>query len=148
MSDEVRVVIDTNVFVSSLASPKSMPKQAIDVAFEVATLLVSDATLTELVDVLHRPKFIRYFRLPDARNIIDRLANEAVFVPVAHSAKRSRDPKDDAFLDLAIAGRADLLVTGDNDLLVLAEVGVTRIVTPAAFVDEMRRIGKRLNPRT
>lgn len=145
MSDEVRVVIDTIVFVSSLASPKSTPKQAIDVAFEVATLLVSDATLTELVEVLHRPKFARYFSLPDARNIIDRLANEAAFVLVAHSAKRSRDRKDDAFLDLAVAGRADWLVTGDRDLLVLGSIERTRIVTPAVFLEA---IGPTATPKT
>ena len=138
MSDRIPVVVDTNFFVSALASPKSSPKQAIDLAFEIATLLVSQAMLAELVEVLHRPKFVRYFSLPDARSIIERLATEAVVVPIAQSTKRSRDPKDDAFLDLAVAGRADWLVTGDSDLLVLAEVGATRIVTPLAFVDVVR----------
>ena len=139
MSDRVRVVIDTNVFVSALASPKSAPKQAIDTAFETATLLVSQTTLAELVEVLHRPKFVRYFSLPDARSIIERVADEAMLVPIANSTQRVRDPKDDAFLDLAVAGRADWLVTGDNDLLVLAAVGMARIVTPADFVEVMRR---------
>ena len=138
MNDEVRVVIDTNVFVSALASPKSTPKQALDIAFAAARLLVSAATLAELVEVLHRPKFAQYFSVVDAPSLVDRLANEAVFVPVAHSTERARDRKDDAFLDLAIADRADWLVTGDSDLLVLAAVGETRIVTPAAFIELMR----------
>lgn len=97
-------------------------------------MLVSLETLAELDEVLHRPKFSRYFSLRDARSILDRLASEALLIAVPAKRHRSRDPTDDVFLDLAVAGGADWLVTGDGDLLMLGAVGKARIVTPAVFV--------------
>lgn len=137
MRNEPRVVIDTNVFVSALAIEDSVPFRAMETAFTAARIVVSDATLAELVEVLQRPKLARYFSAGGVEAVLERLRQGAELVPVAHSTKRARDRKDDAFLDLAVVGRADWLVTGDSDLLVLVAVGQTRIVTPAVFLEAM-----------
>lgn len=148
MTNDVRVVIDTNVFVSALAFEESSPFRAVELAFASATVLISEATVAELVDVLNRPKMARYFSRDDIDVVLRRLRQSAMTVQVAARGSRSRDPKDDAFLDLAIAGRARFLVTGDRDLLVLGVVGGTAIVTPAAFLDTMGFVATPLTPRT
>lgn len=120
MKDRPRVVIDTNVFVSALIAEDSQPFSAIELAFLSARVLMSAATLAELEDVFQRPKLRRYVSPAIVAVALDRLRAEAEMVAVAETQRRSRDPKDDAFLDLAVAGRADWLVTGDGDLLVLS----------------------------
>jgi uncharacterized protein len=57
-------------------------------------------------------------------------------VPIGERVELCRDPRDDKFLELALAGRADLLLTGDADLLALHPFRGTAIVTPAAYLDD------------
>jgi predicted nucleic acid-binding protein len=74
----------------------------------------------------------------DIEGLLDRLATTAkVIVPESRPPVSVRDPRDEHILALALAGNADFLVTGDNDLLVLAadpRLGKLRIVTVAAFL--------------
>ncbi len=140
MKNEPRVVIDTNVFVSALAIEDSIPFRVVETAFTSARILVSTETLAELVEVLQRPKLARYFSSRNVAVVLERLRREGEVVTVQTTRRRSRDPKDDAWLDLAVDGAADLLVTGDQDLLVLGTVEQTRIVTPAAFLELMSPI--------
>ena len=60
MTSSERFVIDNNVVVSAVLSPRSIPRQAFDLAFMLGSVLASDSTLAELDDVLCRPKFSRY----------------------------------------------------------------------------------------
>ncbi len=60
MTSNERFVVDTNVVVSAVLSPKPIPRQAFDLAFTRGIVLASDSTLAELDDVLRRPKFERY----------------------------------------------------------------------------------------
>lgn len=145
MRSDPRVVLDTNVFVSALAFEESVPFRVVEIALISGKILISEATLAEIHDVLRRPKLQRYFSERDVERFLERLRREGEVVPVEQSTKRSRDPKDDAMLDLAVAGRADWLVTGDRDLLVLGSIGRTRIVTPAVFVEAM---GPTATPKT
>lgn len=135
MRSELRVVIDTNVFVSALAIEDSVPFRAVEMAFASGKILFSAETLAELDDVLHRPKLSRFFSVGGVASVLERLRRDGELVTTEPSRRRSRDPKDDVLLDLAVSGRADWLVTGDGDLLVLGAVGTTRIATPAVFVE-------------
>jgi len=63
----------------------------------------------------------------------------AELVPIAERIAACRDPTDDKFLELAINGHADLIVTGDGDLLALNPFREIPIVTPAAFVQGVAR---------
>jgi putative PIN family toxin of toxin-antitoxin system len=115
----LRVVVDTNALVSRLLLPGSVAGRAVRRLVDESQLLVSEALLTELARVLARPKFDRYVTLDERRDFIRLLGRIAVPVPILQRIRACRDPDDDMILELAVNGRADLIVTGDADLLAL-----------------------------
>jgi uncharacterized protein len=133
-----RIVIDTNVLLSALlfhAGTLSWLRPAWQ--SEIIRPLASHDTTAELLRVLHYPKF----RLTnDERE--DLLADylpwcESVNVSTQTEIPDCRDPFDRPFLELALTAKADALVTGDKDLLVLADNFSVPILTPAAFREFM-----------
>jgi putative PIN family toxin of toxin-antitoxin system len=122
-----RVVIDTNVLISSLLLATCMSAQAVDKAVTNAQLVATMETLRELIEKLHSPNCDRYVRL-------ERVASLVEIIDVLQSIRASRDPKDDKFLEAAVNGRADVIVTGDEDLLDLNPFRGIAIVTPAAYL--------------
>ncbi len=131
-----RIVVDTNALISRLLLPTSIPAQAVRKAIEVGELLVSEATMTELADVLSRPKFDRYVDLEDRQKFLLLLGRVAEFVHTVHPVRACRDPRDDKFLELAMGGAADLLVTGDKDLLALHPFQNLSIITPGDYLQQ------------
>ena len=119
MRPRQRIVVDTNALVSRLLLPSSVPGQAVRKAVDGSILLVSEATMNELADVLARPKFDRYISLEDRQQFLRLLGRVAEFVPIIYPVRECRDPKDDKFLEVALNGKADLILTGDADLLAL-----------------------------
>jgi putative PIN family toxin of toxin-antitoxin system len=96
-------------------------------------LLKSTATEQQLLDVIARP----YFDLligGDARAWLHRLMASAELVANTERITACRDPTDDKFLELAVNGRADMIISGDNDLLDLNPFRGIPIITPAAFL--------------
>ena len=128
-----RVVIDTNVLISSLFL-RSTPARAVDKAVTNAQLVATMETLRELIEKLHSPKFDRYVRRERRDALLERVASLVEIIDVLQSIRASRDPKDDKFLEAAVNGRADLIVTGDKDLLDLTPFRGIAILTPAAYV--------------
>ncbi len=133
--EKPRVVIDTGVFVSRLLRPDSIPGQAVALAQRKATLLISQDTMAELLEVLTRPKFAPYIDAGDLEEIIQALARIAEVIRVSVKVSVCRDPDDDKLLALAAAGGANFIVTGDDDLLVLNPFGSVAIIKPRQFVD-------------
>lgn len=131
MTEEQRWVIDTNVLVSRLLAPGSLPAQALDLALARGVLLASDATLQELGDVLGRPTFDPYISRADRAEFIQRLSGVTRVVPILRKISACRDPRDDKFLDVAVAGDARAIITGDKDLLALHPFHGIAIVSPA-----------------
>ena len=129
-----RVVIDTNVLISSLFLTASTPGQAVQKAVTRAQLVVTTETLRELIGKLHSPKFDRYVRRERRDALLERVASLVEIIDVLQSIRASRDPKDDKFLEAAVNGRADVIVTGDKDLLDLNPFRGIAIVTPAAYL--------------
>src|SRR4051812_37844022 len=129
-----RVVIDTNVLISSLLLATSTPARAVDKAVTNAQLVSTMETLRELIEKLHSPKFDRYMRPERRDSLLQRVASLVEIVDVLQSIRASRDPKDDKFLEAAVNGRADVIVTGDRDLLTLNPFRGVAIVTPAAYL--------------
>lgn len=129
-----RVVIDTNVLISSLFFTTSTPAQAVEKAVTKAQLLATTETLRELIGKLHSPKFDRYVRRERRDALLERVASLVEIVDVVQSIRASRDPKDDKFLEAAVNGRADVIVTGDKDLLDLNPFRGIAIVTPANYL--------------
>ena len=130
-----RIVADTNAFISRLLVPDSLPGRAVRKMVDTAQLLVSEATLTELADVLSRAKFDAYVSIEDRQEFFRRLGRVAEVVPITYIVHACRDPKDDKFLELAVNGNADLIVTGDDDLLVLNPFRGIPIITPASYLE-------------
>jgi putative PIN family toxin of toxin-antitoxin system len=129
-----RVVIDTNVLISSLFLITSTPAQAVDKAVTKAQLVATTDTLRELIGKLHSPKFDRYVR-PERRDaLLERVASLVEISDVLQPIRASRDPKDDKFLEAAVNGRADVIVTGDKDLLDLNPFRGIAIMTPADYL--------------
>lgn len=129
-----RVVIDTNVLISSLLLTTSTPAQAVEKAVTNAQLVATTATLRELLTKLHSPKFDRYVRRERRDALVERLASLVEIVDVLQRIRASRDPTDDAFLEAAVNGRADVIVSGDNDLLDLNPFRGIVILTPAGHL--------------
>ena len=129
-----RIVADTNCLISRLLLPKSVPGHAVRHAVDHGILLVSEATMNELADVLARPKFDRYISLADRQQFLRLLGHIAEFVASVYTVRECRDPKDDKFLEVALSGKAGLILTGDADLLTLNPWRGTAILSPAEYL--------------
>lgn len=134
MADSGRIVVDNNALVSRLLLPDSVPGRAVRKAVDEATLLVSEATLTELADVLARSKFDRYVSVTDRQQFLRLLGSVAEVVVITYTIRACRDPNDDKFLELAVNGRASALITGDRDLLALDPFHDIPILSPARYL--------------
>ena len=134
MAARERLVIDTSALVSRLLLPASLPARAVRKAVAEGQLLVSDATLLELADVLARARFDSYVTLAERQQFLRLLGRIAERIPIVHSIRACRDPKDDKFLELAVNGEARLIITGDADLLALHPFRGIDILAPAPYL--------------
>lgn len=136
MTFDRRFVIDTNVIVSSILSPRSTPRQAFELAFDRGVVLASDSTLSELDRVLCRPKFERYLSEDDRLQFIAQFIRDTTVIEVVETIDDCRDPKDNKFLELAVSGSATSIISGDADLLVLHPFRDISITTPRSFISQ------------
>ena len=134
----MRVVIDTNVLVSAALKEKSLPAMAAHIVAESGLLLKSTITEQELFVTLARPRLAQLIP-PRFREWLSELVAAAELVTITERITACRDPKDDKFLELAINGHADLIVSGDGDLLALNPFREIPIVAPATFVRGVAR---------
>ena len=131
---KLRVVVDTNVFVSGLVwggNPRKVIKKWLQGKF---LLLLSPFLLTEIILVLKRFGFTRE-DLQKLRYILER--NSLKFFP-KRKTTLCRDPKDNQILDLCLVGKADYLVTGDKDLLEIKKFHRTKIVLLKEFLEAIK----------
>jgi uncharacterized protein len=134
----MRVVLDTNVLVSAALKQKSMPGMTALIVERRGGLLKSLATEQQLFEVIARPYFDALID-PDTRAWLTKLMAAAEVVTITERIVACRDPTDDKFLELAVHGHADLIVSGDADLLALNPFRDIPIVTPAMFVQGAAR---------
>ena len=132
-----RVVFDTNVLVSAALFPNSIPGRAVYPCTYGAAVLFSAATFAEIREVLWRPKFDAYLSEARRHEYVRFLLAYTERIQVANRIEACRDPRDDKFLDVAVSGQADCLVTGDGDLLVLDPFMGISIVTPESFLKHL-----------
>lgn len=127
------VVLDTNVVVSALhfAKPQGSPVLACEKAMNQDIIAICDEIEGEMIGVLTDT-----FHWPPhkARESLAAFMSKALRVTISGSVEHCRDPRDDMFLECAEVAAADLLITGDKDLLVLGSYKKTRIVNPAAYL--------------
>lgn len=137
MTTELRFVFDTNTIVSALLMKRSVPREAFDTAKTTGTLLISLDVLNELNDVLRREKFNKYVTEEERMQFLSALVRDAINIEITEPIVECRDPKDDKFLELAINGDADYIVTGDKDLLVLNPFRNVKILKPAELLGRL-----------
>jgi len=132
----MRVVIDTNALISRLLITQSVPARAVDRALTGMEIVVSEATVGELADVLARDKWDRYVSIEDRQEFIRRLLQIGTLVPVLSEIDDCPDPADNHFLALALDAGAGVIITGDRDLLDLHPWRNIPILTPGTFLEE------------
>ena len=135
----MRIVLDTNVLVSGLLTPHGPPGRLIDLllAGEV-TLIYDDRILSEYHEVLERPRFD--FDPGDVADVLELFATEGETVTAPPLAVELPDPDDLPFVEMAAAGRADALVTGNLRHYPAAVLPAgARVMAVADFVREWSR---------
>lgn len=138
----LRVVIDTNVFISGLLNPHNSPGRIMAIIASPGSveLLVSKAIFLEYSAVIRRDRF----RL--SREKIDaalRLILEvAIILSPEQSFDLARDPYDNKFLECAYEGKADFLITGNKKHFPFSRFESTEIMTPAEFISFIKGISQ------
>lgn len=133
----MRVVMDTNVLVSALIHPKGTPGLIIShLRNGDFTLLYSDPLLEEWLGVLGRPHIQSKYHLTheDVQSVLMFILKRGELVTPDRQVTSCRDPKDNQFLEAAVAGQADIIVSGDKDLLVLNPFEAIPIIKPVTFL--------------
>ena len=129
----MRVVIDTNVWISRLLLADSVAARAADKALGEFEVVVSESSVDELARVLSREKFDRYVSVQDREEFLRRLLKVTTMVAVLSDISDCRDPKDNRFLALALDSESDCIISGDADLLALNPWREIEIVSPGSF---------------
>ena len=134
----MRVVIDTNLLVTYLISHRDPMATIIDdhLAQGDFAMLSSPELLAELDRALSYPRLQKFYDKDTRLRFVALIAQLAEMQNLPDEIPAiSRDPDDDKFIACAIAGRADFLVSGDQDLLTLERVGDVRIITARELLE-------------
>ncbi|HKB16604.1 MAG TPA: putative toxin-antitoxin system toxin component, PIN family, partial [Planctomycetota bacterium] len=130
----IRAVLDANILVSAILSPKGPPARVLAAAGEGRFLLLtSPSILEELGRVLLRPRLVRRhgWSEGETRAFLERLARLAVVTPGKTRLEAVKeDPADDRYIECAVEGSADYVVSGDAHVLGLGEYRGIRVRSP------------------
>jgi putative PIN family toxin of toxin-antitoxin system len=129
----VIVVLDTNVLIAGLVA-KGLCSEVVSHAVRERSLVSSVALLDELDGTLR----VKFKMTPAVNEFLKLLRGQVRIVePLVLPKQVCRDADDDVVLGTAAAAKADLIITGDADLLVLSSYGRTAIITPRQYVERM-----------
>lgn len=138
MQENNKIVIDTNLLISAVLFPNSLPAKAVDEAMNYWEIIVSESTLNEFLEVISRKKFDKYFvDRPNGKQIfIENFMQSSVIVEPTETITDCKDPKDNQFLEIAISANARILVTGDHkDLITMNSYRGLEILTAREFLE-------------
>ena len=136
----IRAVLDTNVIVSGIIKGDSPPGHILALLFKGRfTAVISPPLLSEVSRVLAYPKIRDKYHLNPqvSQTILTSLILLSDLVPSSPPPEAGRNPEDDYLLACAAQGRADFIVTGDSDLLVLREFQGIPLITPQTFLKRL-----------
>ena len=127
----MRVVLDTNILISALITRDTPPDRLYRAWLRGdIELVTSDAQIAEVAAVLARPRICRLVDADQASAILESIATRALILDSLPVVYISPDPADNPILATAIAGRVDLIVSGDKKhVLMLGEVEGIPVVT-------------------
>lgn len=136
-ASSIRAVLDTNLLIRALIKPRGPVGPVLGRLAEGKYLIVySEALVDELIAKLALPRIRVKYAIDDEaiETTVALLAIRGELIHPTRTVKVCRDPQDDMLIEAALAGNAEFLVTGDEDLLVLKRFGTVRMVTPRAFL--------------
>lgn len=134
--DHKRVIFDTSTLIGVILKPQSLPALVFYHAAKHHLLLTSIETMAELVEVVQRDKFDRFRSREERLTVLAYYQGLALAVPVTEVATDCRDEKDNKFLSLALSGKADIVVSSDDDLLVLNPYQDIPILTAREYAEQ------------
>ena len=129
-------VIDTNVVISIAVFSSLTPALSLKKMISSGSLAFSEAVLQEYNETLSNNKFDKYISLERRLRFLETLTTQGSLIKITEPIRLCRDPKDDKYLELAIACNATCIITGDKDLLVLHPFENIPILTPADFINQ------------
>ncbi|MEI8086963.1 MAG: putative toxin-antitoxin system toxin component, PIN family [Paludibacter sp.] len=129
---QIRIVVDTNIWISFLISKKLIQLDKF-IFNDKVKLLFSNELIDELIEVSKRDKFRKYFSNNDVTRLLELFNVYGELVVVNSKTNVCRDYKDNFLLSLSNDGNANYLISGDNDLLDLIQYGDTKIMTITDF---------------
>ncbi len=135
-SQSLRVVIDTNVLVSALVFG-GKPRAVVELLADSIIVVISQEIVTELRRIIHS-KFPNFAE--DLLRLEKLLERDAHLVELGSvQVTTSRDPDDDKFIETAVAGNCQYIISGDKDLLDIGLYKDIQIVKPAAFLQYIKK---------
>jgi putative PIN family toxin of toxin-antitoxin system len=129
-----KFVFDCNVIISAFLFKKSQPRLALEKVKICGIILLSESIINELKNVIQREKFDRYLSLTTREELLNDLLELADKINPTETIIDCRDPKDNKYLELAVSGKAQYIITGDKDLLVLNPFREIKIIKPDEFL--------------
>ncbi len=120
-----KVILDTNLWISYLITDNYAVLDEWILSGKIR-LIFSEALIEEFISVAKRPKFKKFFDDADILDLLDVFDTYGQLIKVNTEINKCRDPKDSFLLGLAVESKADYLVTGDKDLLILKQIGGTK----------------------
>lgn len=131
----MRVVFDNNVLISAAMLKNSIPYLAFKKAVFESDILRTEKSVNELYKTINKAKFDKYFKPPNYKDeFLVSFITYSTNIIVSNKITECRDPKDNIYLELALSGNADCIITGDHDLLVLNPFRGIPVITPKIFL--------------
>ena len=131
-----RVVFDTSTLIGVMLKPQSLPAQVFYHAAKYHRLVASSETIDELVEVTLRDKLDRFRKREERLTVLAYYQSLVMVVPITEVMTDCRDEKDNKFLSAAVSGQVDLLVSSDDDLLVLNPYRGIPVLTPRQYAEQ------------
>ncbi len=136
-----RVVFDTNVLISAALLSTGIPRRSFEAVRNAGgSFAFSDETFAELRARLMRPKFDRYVSQADRLVFLAQIQAVSDWVTITGTKLGCRDPDDDMVIETALAGSAECIVTGDQDLLAMSPYRAIPILRPDAFLARLAKL--------
>lgn len=130
----IKIIIDTNLWISFIISNKITLLDELLFSKKIK-ILFSTELLDEIAGTISKPKLKKYFTGNSLEEMLTTLEPFIELIEVKHNINLCRDPKDNFLLNLAKSGKADYLLTGDNDLLAIERIGKCQIIKINSFLE-------------
>jgi putative PIN family toxin of toxin-antitoxin system len=134
--DNKLLIFDTSTLIGAILKPKSLPAEVFYHGARNHRLVASSETLREIMEVVQRDKFDRFRSREERVKAVSYYLGLAELIKPTILSTDCRDEKDNKFLSLALSAQADIIVSSDDDLLILHPYEGIRILTVRQYAEE------------